>query len=129
MSEQKKILIVDDEEDMHLIMAEILGKSGYKIFSARNGAEGLDVARKTMPDLIILDIMMPAIDGFKVQEILREDPKLCKIPVVFVTARTALEDTIQAITHGAAGYIEKPFDVKHITRKIESILGTGGKSS
>ena len=122
MDVKKKILIIDDEQQTQDLMSDVLSSKGYTLYSCVDSKEGLSLAREKMPDLILLDVMMPEMDGFKVQQLLNEDEKTKKIPVVFITARVALEDTIQAVTHGAAGYIEKPFDVKRLLRKIESLL-------
>ena len=119
---KKKVLVIDDEEDMQVIATEVLKRNGYEAYSARNGQDGLNMAQSVKPDLILLDVMMPLIDGFRLQELLLEDEKTKMIPIVFVTARTALEDTVRAVSKGAVGYIEKPFDVKQLVRKIESLL-------
>jgi len=123
-SPRKKILIIDDDEDVHVIIMEVLkSRENYQYFGARDGKEGIEAAKKILPDLILLDIMMPAIDGFGVQEYLRKDTATESIPIIFVTARTSLEDTIRAVGQGASGYIEKPFDLKRLLRKIDSLMG------
>ncbi len=119
---KKKILVIDDEQKVRELIADLLGHQGYQLCFAEDGPQGLEAAKRELPDLILLDVMMPTMDGFQVQKKLSEDGNTAKIPVVFVTARAALEDTMRAMSQGAAGYIEKPFDVKRLVRKVESLL-------
>lgn len=118
----KKILIIDDEEDVHLIITEALASSGYAVKSMKSGTTGIALARAEKPDLILLDVMMPALDGFQVQQALKDDPTTKNIPIIFITARAALEDTVRAVTHGAVGYIEKPIDVHRLIQKVDSVF-------
>jgi len=122
MSPAKKILVIDDEEKVQELVLDILLPHGYTMYSARNGEEGVAKAKEIIPNLILLDIMMPIMDGFKVQETLKEDKSTEHIPIVFITAKTSLHDTMRAMSSGAAGYIEKPFDVKRLLRKVKSLL-------
>ena len=107
---QATVLVVDDTPENIDLLVEIL-KGDYKVKAARNGQQGLKIARlASAPDLILLDIMMPDIDGFEVARQLKEDPTTCDIPIIFVTAKISTEDEIQGFKLGALDYIRKPLN-------------------
>lgn len=118
----KKILIVDDERDLIETLTFRLEASGYEVVSAYNGREGLDKAREHAPDLILLDIMMPEMDGYKVCKELRQDIKCKDIPVVMVTAKGQDTDRDMGIEAGANGYLTKPFEANQLLDKIKELL-------
>jgi len=118
----KKILIVDDEPQLVEMVKMRLEASGYEIISAHDGQEGLDKAKKEKPDLIILDLMLPKIDGYKVCRMLKFDEKYKKIPIILFSARAQEEDKKMGEEVGADTYITKPFDPKVLLGKIQELL-------
>lgn len=115
----KKILIIEDSEDVRENLKEILELSNYLIVTAKDGKEGVQVAKKELPDLIICDIMMPVLDGYGVLNILTHDPNTSDIPFIFLTARTELTDIRKGMNQGADDYITKPFDESDLMDAIE----------
>ena len=119
----KKILIVDDEADIIEILQFILEAEGFKCITAFDGEEGLKLAREIHPDLIILDVMMPKINGYKISRLLKYDNKYKDIPILMITARSQEEDKIIGEETGADEYITKPFNVDFVVEKVKSYLG------
>jgi len=112
------ILIVDDIAANLKILGDILEDIGYKIRPVLNGMQALQVAEKEKPDLILLDIMMPNIDGYEVCRRLKENKNLCDIPVIFISALNDTSDIVKALTVGGADYISKPFKAAEVTARI-----------
>lgn len=121
----KKILIVDDETDILEILKFVLEAQGYECITATDGEMGLSLAREINPDLIILDVMMPKINGYKISRLLKYDSKYKDIPIIMVTARSQLEDKMIGEETGVNEYITKPFELDAIVKKVESYLGGG----
>lgn len=119
----KKILIVDDEADIIEILKFVLETNGYECITASDGEMGLNLAREISPDLIILDVMMPKINGYKVSRFLKFDEKYKNIPILMLTARSQEEDKAIGEETGADEYITKPFDVDVVVQKVKSYLG------
>ena len=119
----KKILIVDDEADIIEILKFVLEAQGYECITATDGEEGLRLARESNPDLIILDVMMPKINGYKISRLLKYDSKYKDIPILMVTARSQEEDKLIGEETGANEYITKPFQVDFVVEKVKSYLG------
>ena len=119
----KKILIVDDEADIIEILQFVLEANGYEIITAMDGEEGLKLARESHPDLIILDVMMPKINGYKICRLLKYDNKYKDIPVLMITARSQEEDKVIGEETGADEYITKPFNVDSVLEKVKKYLG------
>ena len=118
----KKILIVDDEQDIVESLKFVLEVSGYVCYTAYNGEDGLRLAKELVPDLIILDVMMPKINGFKISRLLKYDAKYKNIPILMVTARTQEEDKLIGEETGADEYITKPFELDEVLKKVEQYL-------
>lgn len=118
----KTILVVDDEPDILMVTSKRLEVSGYEVMTARNYAEALDSARKKTPDLILLDVMMPGIDGFEVKERFNKDASLADIPVIFLTAREAMQDKMKGFKLGIDDYITKPYDPRELLARVDSAL-------
>ncbi len=116
----KTILVIEDNEDIRENVAEILTLSDYKVLTAANGKEGIEVAQKHVPDLIICDIMMPGVDGYGVLHILHKDPSTQNIPFIFLTAKSERSDFRAAMEMGADDYITKPFAGNELLNAIES---------
>lgn len=117
-----KILVVDDEEDVFSIVTTILDGRGYEFHYAENGTVGFIKAKQTRPDLIILDIGMPIMDGFEVQRILKEYEPTKKIPILFLTASTILEYRPLAMSQGAVGYLKKPINEEQLISNVDLLL-------
>lgn len=118
----KKILIVDDEQDIVESLKFVLENNNYTCYCAYNGEDGLQLARELMPDLIILDVMMPRINGYKISRLLKFDKKYKDIPILMVTARSQEEDKLIGEETGADEYITKPFELDDVVNTIKKYL-------
>lgn len=118
----KKVLIVDDEQDIVESLKFVLEASGFTCFCGYNGEEGLRLAKEVTPDLIILDVMMPKINGYKICRLLKYDNKYKNIPILMVTARSQDEDKLIGEETGVDEYITKPFELDEIVKKVEGYL-------
>ncbi len=116
------MLVVDDEHSIRLLCRINLAASGMEVLEAKNGKHGIEVARKERPDLILLDVMMPGIDGWEVARRLGRDAATSEIPIVFLTARAGDDDRALGEQAGAVGYVVKPFDPVEIGSFVESVL-------
>lgn len=118
----KKILIVDDEPNIILSLDYLVRKNGFEPFIARNGTEALAIARSEIPDLILLDIMMPDIDGYQVCRSLKKDALFEHTKIVFLSAKSKREDIELGLEAGADSYFTKPFSTKQIMQEILKLL-------
>lgn len=118
----EKILIVDDNRDNRLLLQRILGKAGYETLEAANGEEGFERTAEALPDLVLLDIMMPGRDGFEVCTLLKNDSRTAGIPVIFLSALDESRDKIKGLEIGGADYITKPFDRGEVLARIQTQL-------
>lgn len=116
------ILIVDDVIDNLRILGTILQKEKYQVIAATNGQEALDMAKEYTPDLILLDIMMPGMDGYQVAETLKSSPTTLEIPIIFLTAKTEEVDIIKGFDAGGVDYIKKPFNFKELVSRVRTHL-------
>ena len=124
MSElNEKILIIEDEAAMSEAIKLRLEANGYSVITALDGQEGLSKARTENPQLIILDIMLPKLDGFHICRMLKFDEKYSKIPIIMLTARSQQKDIEQGTEMGADAYMTKPFKSEALLEKIKSLLG------
>jgi len=119
---KKRILLVDDEIELVKLVQARLQHSGYEILTAYEGAECLKLAEEEKIDLILLDILMPKMDGYETLRRIRSNPKTAKIPVIMLTAKSQMEDVARAIGLGAQEYIVKPFDYKTMLEKIKKAI-------
>jgi len=117
-----RVLVVDDDPDMVKFLSVMLMLEGYQVLEAFRGTEGVEVARNETPDIILLDIMMSDLDGFEVYRKLKMDPGTSRIPVVFVTAKTARSDVELGLALGAEGYVTKPFRPNELLGKINQAV-------
>lgn len=118
----KKILVVDDEPDLLKVLLFRLKKTGYEVFGAVDGQEALDLARQIVPDLVILDIYLPVINGDAVARILKDDEKLKHIPIFLISATT--HSLMQRTTDsGADAYFTKPFEPEELISAVKKVLG------
>jgi len=122
MPDIKKILIVDDERDMVEALTVRLEKNGYGVISAYDGLDGLEKAKRERPDLIILDLMLPKMDGYRVCALLKKDSRYSMIPIIIFTAKAQVSDRELGIELGAEAYITKPFDAQILLTKIKELI-------
>ncbi len=118
----KKILVVDDEESIRTVVSFTLEQAGYHVETAANGDEALEKVYAQTPDLILLDLMMPMVDGWEVLRLLRANPETEKIPVVLLTAKGEIRDKMFALQQGASDYIAKPFAKQDLLTRIGELL-------
>ena len=119
----KKILIIEDTEDNRQILRDLLGMAGYTMVEAHDGAEGVAQAAEHKPDLILMDIQMPVMDGYEATRLIKADPALKSIPVIAVTSYALSGDEEKAREAGCDGYIAKPFSPRQMLAKVREILG------
>ena len=118
----KKILVVDDEVDLVETVRFPLEIEGYNVLVAYNGEEALNQARKENPDLILLDLMLPKLDGYKVCRLLKFDERYKHIPILMLTAKTQEQDKVLGMETGADEYITKPFEMDYLLKKVKEYL-------
>jgi two-component system, OmpR family, phosphate regulon response regulator PhoB len=118
----KKILVVDDEPDAASLVAYHLKTKGFQVEAVTNPNVSIGIARSFLPDLVILDIMMPDLNGTQICRILRADPKLKNVPIIFLTAKAEESDRISGFEVGCDDYICKPFSPKELTLRVQSIF-------
>ena len=116
------ILVVDDEEDILELVRHNLARSGYGVACAASGGTAIQVARVNLPDLVILDLMLPGLDGFEVCSLLKNDPKTRHIPIIMLTAKGEESDVIRGLELGADDYITKPFAPKVLVARVNAML-------
>ncbi len=119
---KKTVLVIDDEKDIAKLLQYNLEKEGYAVLLAGTGEEGLETARAKHPSLIVLDLMLPGIDGLEVCKILRSDKRTGAIPVLMLTAKGSETDQIVGLELGASDYIPKPFSVKVFLARVKNIF-------
>ena len=117
-----RILLIDDHYQLIQGIQNSLKDDGYEIFTAANGLDGLKAARRHRPDLIILDINMPWMDGLEVCRRLREDNQLCRTPLLFLTSRNSVDDRVNGLDCGADDYISKPFGIMEFLSRVRAAL-------
>ncbi|MBM4430512.1 MAG: response regulator transcription factor [Chloroflexi bacterium] len=120
--EAVRILVVDDEQDLVWALQHSLRDDGYEVFIACDGVEALAMARRHRPDLIILDIVMPRLDGVSVCRILRRDPALGAVPIMFLTVRGDIESRVTGLNQGSDDYLVKPFDMLELKAHVRALL-------
>ena len=119
---RKKILVVDDDADLVELLSFNLKKAGFAIGTAFDGVEALKKARSIAPDLILLDVMLPELDGLAVCEILRRDSATASIPVIMLTALTGELGRLAGLEAGADDYVTKPFSAKQLVSKVAELI-------
>jgi two-component system alkaline phosphatase synthesis response regulator PhoP/two-component system response regulator VicR len=129
----KHILVVDDEANVRRIVQVILQRAGYRVSLAVDGAEGMEKLREDRPDLVLLDVMMPHVDGFEMLHRMKADPETAGILVVMLTARALDQDIFEGERRGADYYLTKPFAPSELAKIVEEVLsgeaGAGASSS
>lgn len=122
MKKNTKILVVDDEQDILELIRHSLNKEGYEVYVAANGQQGVDKARKVKPHLILMDVMMPVMDGMEACRQLKEDPETSEIAIIFLTARSEEFAELAGFEAGADDYISKPIRSRVLLSRIKAIL-------
>ena len=122
-----KILIAEDERDIRDLVAFTLRFAGYEVFAAPNGEEAVELASKVSPDLILMDVRMPRMTGYEACKVMKANPDLKDIPVVFLTARGQETEIQQGLEAGAEEYLLKPFAPDQLTARVKAILAKFGK--
>jgi len=119
----KRILAIEDQEDNRRILRDLLTAKGYTLIEATTGEEGLTAAERERPDLILMDIQLPGLDGYEVTRRIKANPELRHIPIIAVTSYALSGDEQKAAAAGCDGYVTKPFSPRKLLAKIEEYLG------
>jgi two-component system, OmpR family, phosphate regulon response regulator PhoB len=119
---REKILLIEDEPDIAEVLQYNLEKEGFDVGTARRGDTGLDAIRRDSPDLIVLDLMLPGIDGLELTRMLKRDPLTSRLPIVMLTARGEEVDRIVGLELGADDYISKPFSPREVVLRVKAVL-------
>lgn len=122
MADKKTILVVDDEQDLLDLIEYNLRKEGFDVLKAEDGKEGIDMAHEHHPDLILLDIMMPKMDGLEAVEVIRNDDELKHIPLIFLTARGDEKTEVEGLNRGGDDYITKPISTTKLISRIKAVM-------
>ena len=120
-----RVLVVDDEPDLLWALERNLRDEGYEVLTASDGRAALQVAHRHRPDLVVLDVAMPGLDGLEVCRRLRRDPALGSVPVLFLTVRNQVDDRVTALDEGGDDYMAKPFDLREFKSRIRALLRRG----
>jgi two-component system, cell cycle response regulator DivK len=118
----KRILVIEDTEDNRRIIRDLLASVGYELIEAADGAEGVAMAQSHMPDLILMDIQLPVLDGYEATRQIRAIPELAKIPIIAVTSYALSGDEAKTRAAGCDGYVAKPFSPRQLLAKIREFL-------
>ena len=125
MSTREKILVIEDEADILEVTQYNLTREGYRVSTSRDGEEGLARARRDAPDLVILDLMLPGLDGLEVCRRMQSDPITSAIPIIMVTAKGEESDVVIGLQLGADDYVAKPFSPKELVARVRAVLRRG----
>ena len=120
--ENQNILVIEDDDNVALTIERCLRRDNYKVTLASSGVQGLQLSRRRVPDLVLLDVVMPGMDGFAVCREMRADPLLSLVPIIFLTARSKDEDRINGFLAGGDDYISKPFNLEELTLRVRAVL-------
>lgn len=119
---QERVLVVDDEPDILGVVTYQLSREGFRVSTALNGRAGIEAATAEVPDLIVLDLMMPELDGYETLRLLRDAPGTSRVPVILLTARDEDEQRIRGLELGADDYVTKPFNAKELVLRVQAVL-------
>lgn len=122
MNTMKKILIVDDEPNIVMSLEYTFKKNNFEVFIARDGQEALDIVKTNFPDVIILDVMMPMVDGYATLEQIRKDDNLKHTKVIFLSAKNKESDIEKGMALGADAYLTKPFSIKKVIEQVMELI-------
>ena len=121
----ESVLVVDDEEDILQLVSYNLAREGYKLRCAATGEEALSMARSELPDLILLDLMLPGTDGLEVCKLLKTDPRTAGVPIIMLTAKGEEADVVTGLELGADDYVTKPFSPRVLVARVRAVLRRG----
>jgi len=124
MSGGRLVLVADDEEDILALVTTILERAGYEVVSVRDGAEALTAVRDRRPDLAVLDISMPEVDGLEVLRRIRADADTSELPVLLLSAQAQEADVKLGFATGASAYVKKPFSPRELAQRVNDLLGS-----
>lgn len=127
MTETKKVLVADDEPTIRRLVSRTLTGKGFEVVEAADGEEALMKVTTDKPDVVILDVMMPKLDGWEVRDAMRRDPNLKEIPIIILSAVGEFEDQLRGLESGAEDYITKPFAPEELVEAVTSILNPSRK--
>jgi len=119
---KKRILIIEDQEDNRAIMRDLLGAAGYDLIEATDGGEGVELAKKERPDLILMDIQLPVLDGYEATRRIRTYAELKTVPIIAVTSYALSGDEAKTRAAGCDGYVSKPFSPRELLAKVREYL-------
>ncbi len=120
--QKEKIVAIEDESDILEVIAYNLSREGYEVISARDGEKGLRIIKREQPDLVLLDLMLPGLDGLEVCRLLKSDPVTDSIPIIMVTAKGEESDVVLGLGIGADDYVTKPFSPKELVARVRAVL-------
>jgi len=123
-----EILIVDDEPNIVLSLEYLMKKEGYQVRTASNGEEALHALQESKPDLVLLDVMMPRMDGYEVCQVVRSDPKLSSVRIIMLTAKGREIEREKGLALGADDYVTKPFATRDLVDKVKSFIEDSSQS-
>ena len=118
----QQILVIEDQEDNRTILRDLLTSAGYQVIEALNGQAGVDIAERERPDLILMDIQLPVLDGYEATRRIKGNPSLASIPVIAVTSYALSGDEAKAKAAGCDGYVTKPFSPRQLLGKVREFL-------
>ena len=121
----KRILVIEDQEDNRAILRDLLTSAGFSVLEAVNGAEGVTKARSELPDLILMDIQMPVMDGYEATRRIKADAATASIPIIAVTSYALSGDEVRAREAGCNGYVAKPFSPRQLLGQVRGFLDKG----
>lgn len=123
------VLLVEDNEDNRIIYSTVLRHVGYDVIEAQDGAQAIALARSARPDLILMDISIPGIDGWEATRILRQDPDTSAIPIIALTAHALPDDREKAVQMGFTSYLAKPVEPRTVVAEVRRFIGGGGATA
>ena len=118
----KRILVIEDTEDNRMILSDLLSSAGYELIEATDGAEGVAMAQSEHPDLILMDIQLPVIDGYEATRRIRAIPELARVPIIAVTSYALSGDEAKTREAGCDGYVAKPYSPRQLLAKVREFL-------
>ena len=121
--ERRLVLVADDDEDILVLVRTVLERAGYEVSAVRDGAEAIAAARQRRPDLAVLDVAMPELDGLEVLRRLRADASTSDVPVLLLSARVQEDDVARGFATGADAYVQKPFSPRELSDRVSELLG------
>jgi CheY-like chemotaxis protein len=128
MTDDRLVLVADDEEDILLLVRTIIERSGHRVVAVRDGAAALAALQEWKPDLVVLDISMPELDGLEVLRRIRADAETSELPVLLLSARAQEDDVRHGFATGASAYVKKPFSPLELAERVETLLGAAAQS-